>query len=99
MCSFTVTVRQPSPAIKDLSSRVQALVPATLTQTQANSIITYLNAANLHVQQNLLTTACADLANAVARINALTPPISAAQNDSLLSYANKIRAAIGCNGP
>jgi hypothetical protein len=98
-CMFTVAVRQPSPAIKDLNTRVQALVPATLNQTQANSIITYLNAANLHVQQNLIPTACTDMANAVNQINGLTMPggpISAAQNDGLLRYANKIRNALGC---
>jgi CSLREA domain-containing protein len=100
-CSFTVTVRQPSPAIKDLSTRVQALVPATLSQTQATSIITYLNAANLHVQQNLLSTACADLGNAVTQIGNLTlpnGPLSAAQNDGLVRYANKIRNALGVCG-
>ncbi len=97
-CSFTVTVRAPRAAVTNLKTQVQALVPATLSQTQANSLIGYLEMASTYLEQGNNSAACAQLGNFVAQCNQLTPPLNTAQRDSLISYANKIRNAIGTCG-
>src|SRR5205085_1958747 len=97
-CSFTVVVRTPRAAVNNLKTQVQALVPATLTQTQANSLLSYLELAGTHLEQGNNGAACTDLANFVARCNALTPPMTTAQRDNLIIAANKIRNALGVCG-
>ncbi len=97
-CSFTVVVRTPRAAVNNLKTQVQALVPATLTQTQANTLLGYLEMAGSYLEQGNNTAACTQLGSFVTQCNTLTPPMSATQRDSLTSYANKIRTAIGCSG-
>ncbi len=104
-CSFTVVVRTPRAAANNLKTLVQALVPGTLTQAQANTLNGFLELATTHLEQGNNPAACTDLANFVAQCNAFGPspgsgPMNAAQRDSLISYANKIRNALGvCGGP
>ncbi len=103
-CSFTVTVRTPRAALNNLKTQVQALVPGTLTQAQANQMISYLELASTHLEQGNNSAACTDLANFIAKCNAFGPapgtgPMNAAQRDNLVSYANKIGSALGvCGG-
>src|SRR5262249_32673699 len=54
-------------------------------------------AASSHLELGDNPSACADLANFVNQCNPLTPPMTTAQRDSLLTSANKIRIAIGCS--
>ncbi len=101
-CSFTVVVRTPRAAVNNLKTLVQALVPSTLSQAQANTLNGFLELAAAHLEQGNNSAACTDLANFVNQCNAFGPspgsgPMNAAQRDSLLSYANKIRLAIGCS--
>ncbi len=104
-CSFSVVVRTPRAAVTNLKSLVQALVPSTLSQAQANSLISYLELGSTHLEQGNNSAACTDLANFVAQCNALGPPpgnnlMNATQRDALISYVNKIRNALGvCGGP
>src|SRR5205085_3739589 len=97
-CPFNVVVRTPRAAVNNLKTQVQALVPGTLTQTQANSLLSYLELAGTHLEQGNNSAACTDLANFVTQCNTLTPPMTTTQHDNLISAANKIRNAIGCAG-
>ncbi len=104
-CSFSVVVRTPRAAVTNLKAQVQALVPGTLNQTQANTLLSYLELGSTHLEQGNNSAACTDLANFVAQCNALGPPpgnnlMNATQRDALISYVNKIRNALGvCGGP
>ncbi len=98
-CSFAVVVRTPRAAVNNLKTLVQALVPATLTQAQANSAISHLELASTHLEQGNNAATCTDLANFVTQVNAQAQ-LSTPQKNELIFYANKIRNAIGvCGGP
>ncbi len=97
-CSFTVVVRTPRAAVTNLKTQVQALVPTTLTQSQANSLISYLELAGTHLEQGNNSATCTDLASFNTQCNNPSLPMNTTQRDNLISYANKIRAAIGCGG-
>jgi alpha-tubulin suppressor-like RCC1 family protein len=98
-CSFTVTVRQSRSAVRDLITKVRALAPGTLTTAQANQLVGHLELANSNLERGQTAAACTNLQNFVNQVNAMTTPngpLSSAQAQSLLDYANKIRTACGC---
>src|SRR5262249_44378178 len=71
-----------------------------LSQTLANSMLNYLELAGTHLEQGNNSAACADLGNFVTQCSQLTSTLGTTQRDSLISYANKIRNALGvCGGP
>lgn len=95
-CGFTITVRQPRPAIKDLITKVKTLVPP-LTQAQANQLIGHLEMASTNLERGQSSQACTYLQNFSSQVNALVSrgPLSTAQGQALIDYANKIKAAAG----
>ncbi len=95
-CNFTVVVRTPRAAVNNLKTQVQALVPGTLAQAQANQMLSYLELASTHLEQGNNSATCTDLANFNTMCNQRTPPMNTTQRDNLVIYANKIRIAIGC---
>jgi hypothetical protein len=95
-CSFTVTVRQPRSAVRDLITKVKALAPGTLTTAQANQLVGHLELANSNLERGQTAAACTNLQNFINQVNALTSPLSQTQAQDLLSYAHKIRVAVGC---
>lgn len=96
-CSFNVVVRTLRAAVTNLKAQVQAFVPSTLTQAQANLLLSYLELASTHLEQANYAAVCTDLANFINQVNA-QGLLSTVQKNDLIFYANKICNALLVSG-
>ena len=98
-CSFTVTVKTPQQTVQDLINEVTA---SSLTGTQKNGLLAKLNAALQGINNGQTNVACNKLSDFVNNVQTLIShgDISAAQGNSWILRANKVRNTIGCtNNP
>ena len=99
-CSFTVTVKTVLQTLDDLRASVAA--NTQLTGPQRNGLLSKLDAAKQHIQNNNQNGACAKLADFVNSVQNFISNgnVSAATGNAWISTANNIRNAIGCtNNP
>ncbi|HEV2829980.1 MAG TPA: HYR domain-containing protein [Pyrinomonadaceae bacterium] len=99
-CSFTVTVKTVLQTIDDLRASVAG--NQQLSGPQRNGLLSKLDAAKQHIQNNNQNGACAKLSDFVNSVQGFIShgDVSAATGNAWISTANHIRNAIGCtNNP
>ncbi|MGI8917728.1 MAG: HYR domain-containing protein [Pyrinomonadaceae bacterium] len=94
-CSFSVTVLTPQAVIQNLLASVNA---SSLTGTQKNGLLAKLNAALSAINNGHTNVACNKLNDFINSVQNLIShgSISAAQGQSWINSANKVRNTIGC---
>jgi hypothetical protein len=99
-CSFTATVKSVLQTLDDLRASVAA--NTQLNGTQRNGLLSKLDAAKQHIQNNNQNGACSKLSDFVNSVQNFIShgDISAATGNAWISTANNIRNTIGCtNNP
>jgi hypothetical protein len=93
-CSFTVHVKGAAEQTTDLITAVNSLAVAGGIK---NALLAKLNAAIIKIQENNTAAACGELQAFINLAEAQRgKAISAADADSLIVAATRIRSVIGC---
>jgi hypothetical protein len=98
-CSFTVTVLTAQAVIQDLINRVTALQNAgALNGTQAQGLLSKLQAALSAVNDNKINVACNKLGDFISQVTALinNGTLTSAQGQPLINSAAHVRNYLGC---
>lgn len=93
-----IFVPSPQDQLAALIAQVEALVPGTLTQNQANQLINKLENALKHLNKGQTNPTCNQLGQFINNVNSLinNGSLTAAQGQALIDAANAVSANIGC---
>jgi len=96
--SLALQLQSPQQQATTLVGQVQALVPGTLTQNQADALINKLEQVIDKLDKGQTNAACGQLGSFINQANAdiNNGSLTAAQGQALINAANAIKTSIGC---